>query len=198
MIVSTGMADLREIFTALDAVQAAGSRQLCLLHCVSAYPANPADVNLRAMTTMAEYFSVPVGFSDHTIGFEVPLAAVALGACIVEKHLTTDRSLPGPDHRASLEPQEFADMVRGIRIVEQSLGDGVKRPQAAEQDVTIAARKSLVAACVIPANTIVTPEMVAIKRPGTGLPPSQLDTVIGRRARGEISAGTPLTHDLLS
>jgi N-acetylneuraminate synthase len=193
MIVSTGMAFLGEVEAAVRAIEAVGNHSFALLHCVSNYPANPADVNLRAMQTMTRAFNVPVGYSDHTLGSEVALAAVALGACIIEKHFTLDRNLPGPDHQASAEPAELAALVRGIRVVEASLGDGRKQPAASEANTAAVARKSLVAACDIPAGATLTEMMIALKRPGTGLPPAMREFLIGRVARTMISAGTLLT-----
>lgn len=134
MIMSTGMATMEEVGKAVEAVRIAECTDLILLHCVSAYPADPADVNLRAMATLAESFGVPVGYSDHTLGIEVALAAVAMGACILEKHFTLDRSLPGPDHRISAEPAELATLVASARKVEAALGNGVKRPSLSEAD----------------------------------------------------------------
>jgi len=171
---------------------------LILLHCVSNYPADPADANLCAIQTMAMAFQVPVGYSDHTLGIEVALAAVALGACVIEKHLTLDRGLPGPDHRASLEPDELAVLVRSIRTVEAALGHGRKEPAASEADTAAVARKSLVAARDIPAGTKLTEELIAIKRPGTGLPPAMRSHLVGRTVRTAIPAGTLLTLEMLA
>src|SRR6266568_1861300 len=144
LILSTGMSTLDEVHNAVRAVREIAPVPLALLHCVSNYPADPADANLRAMATLAAAFDVPVGYSDHTDGIETALAAVALGACVVEKHLTLDRGLPGPDHAASLAPDEFAQMVHGIRTVERALGDGIKRPRPSEADTASVARRSLV------------------------------------------------------
>jgi len=198
MIVSTGMAFLGEVETAVRTIEATGNHAFALLHCVSNYPANPTDTNLRAMHTMARAFNVPVGYSDHTPGIEVSLAAVALGACIVEKHFTLDRNLPGPDHRASAEPAELATLVRGIRIVEAALGNGRKQPAASEANTAAIARKSLVAAYDIPVGSLLTEAMIAFKRPGTGLPPAMREFLIGRVTRTAISAGTLLTLELLA
>lgn len=194
VILSTGMADLEEVEAAVAALD---NDQVVILHCVSAYPAPPADANLRAMATMEAAFGKPVGFSDHTLGSEVALAAVALGACMVEKHLTLDRSAPGPDHAASLEPDELRDLVRGIRAVESALGDGRKRPMPSELETAAVARKSLAAACDIAAGTTLTDEMIALCRPGTGLQPSERPLVVGRVARADIPAGTLLSTELL-
>jgi N-acetylneuraminate synthase/N,N'-diacetyllegionaminate synthase len=171
---------------------------LALLHCVSAYPAPVAEMNLRAMDTLREQFRCPVGLSDHTLGIEVALAAVARGAAIVEKHLTLDKTLPGPDHRASLEPSELAALVRGVRAVEAALGDGAKRPMPSEADVRRVARKSLVAARPLRAGEALTAADVAIKRPGTGLPPSELPAVLGRRVRRDVAADEVLDWTMLS
>jgi len=196
MVVSTGMSLLSEVETAVEAIEQTGNREIVLLHCVSNYPADPADVNLRAMKTISDAFGFPVGYSDHTLGIEVPLAAVAMGACIVEKHFTLNRALPGPDHRASLEPQELAAMVRGIRIVEAALGHGRKEPAASEAEVANVARRSLFAACDIPAGASLSEEMIAVLRPGTGLPPSMKSALKGRIARIAIRAGTALKEDM--
>jgi len=190
MIVSTGMSSLGEVETAVRTIESAGNNSLVLLHCVSNYPANPAEVNLRAMHTMAAAFDVPVGYSDHTRGTEVALAAVAMGACVVEKHFTLSRNLFGPDHQMSLEPDEFSAMARGIRTVESALGDGRKEPAAGEANTAAVTRKSLVAARDIPAGTTLTDELIAVMRPGTGLAPSALPFVVGRSTKERIAAGT--------
>lgn len=197
VILSTGMSYLAEVELAVRALQAAADLPLVLLHCVSNYPAAPEDVNLRAMRTLAQAFRVPVGFSDHTRGIEVALAARALGACVIEKHLTLDRSLPGPDHAASLEPGEMATLVRGIRIVEAALGDGRKVPAASERDTMAAARRSLTAAVDLPPGACLTRDLIRVRRPGTGLPPSALELVLGRRVRAAVPEGTPLTLEML-
>jgi N-acetylneuraminate synthase len=197
VIMSTGMATLDEVRTAVGQIRAAGDPPLALLHCVSNYPADPATSNLRAMPTLAQEFGVPVGFSDHTEGIDIALAAVAVGACIIEKHFTLDRRLPGPDHRASLEPAELAQLVAGIRRVESALGDGRKAPVPSEEPVARVARKSVIATMDIPAGAMLSRDMVAIRRPGTGLPPSALGAVIGGRARIAIAAGTPITAEML-
>ena len=198
MIVSTGMADMDEVRAAVDCLRGVGNPAIILLHCVSNYPADPADANLRAMLAMARAFAVPVGFSDHTQGSEVALAAVALGACVIEKHFTLDRNLPGPDHRASMEPTEFAALVQGILKIESALGDGVKRAAASERSMAKVARRSLVAEQDIPAGTTVTLSMIGIKRPGTGLSPQMRGRVVGRRARVDIPAGTLLSWDMFA
>jgi N-acetylneuraminate synthase/N,N'-diacetyllegionaminate synthase len=190
MIISTGMATLEEVGRAVEAVRIAECKELALLHCVSAYPADPADVNLRAMATLAEAFGVPVGYSDHTLGNEVAFAAVAMGACILEKHFTLNRSLPGPDHRISAEPADLAALVVGARKVEAALGNGGKCPAASETDTVRIARKSLVAACDVPAGTVLGMEHVVARRPGTGIPLGMRDRLVGRKTKVTIPAGT--------
>lgn len=197
IILSTGMSRLGEVEAAVDAIVAAGCVDLSLLHCVSAYPAPIESVNLRAMDTLFAAFRLPVGFSDHTMGIEIPIAAAALGAVIIEKHLTLDRALPGPDHAASLTPDEFARMVDGIRNVEAALGDGRKAPRPVEHDVAAAVRKSLVAATAISAGEVITESTLAIRRPGGGLAPSAYDLVLGRKARTSLPAGTLLSWEHL-
>ncbi len=197
LLVSTGMAYLGEVETAVRTIEQAGNENIVLLHCVSKYPADPSDANLRAMSLMSEAFDVPVGYSDHTLGIEVALAAVALGACVIEKHFTLDRTMPGPDHKASLEPHELAAMVRGIRTVERALGSGRKQPAASEAGIAAVARRSLVAATDIDAGTRLTEEMIAVKRPGTGLAPSFKSIFVGRRAGKDIPAGTLLSWEIL-
>lgn len=196
LIASTGMANLREVEAAVLAIRAAGNDRLVLLHCVSNYPAAPCDANLRAMATLSQRFGVPAGYSDHTLGIEVALAAVALGATVLEKHVTLDRSLPGPDHRASLEPHELNALVRGVRIVEASLGDGRKEPAASEAATASVARKSLVAARDLAAGSVVALADVDAKRPGTGLAPSLRDAVVGRRVCVPVAAGALLAWEM--
>ena len=198
LIVSTGMAGLGEVEAAVETIQAHGTGGLALLHCVSNYPADPADVNLRAMATLAAAFGVPVGYSDHTLGTAVALAAAALGACVVEKHLTLNRGLPGPDHQASAEPAELAALVAGIRTISAALGDGRKRAVPAEADTAAVARRSLVAAVDIPAGATLTPALIVSRRPGTGLPPALQPYLVGRKATAAIPAGTLLRLEMVA
>ena len=197
IILSTGMSTLAEVSEAVDAITDSGESELFLLHCVTEYPAPMEEINLRAMLTLAGAFRLPVGFSDHTPGIEIAVAAVALGARIVEKHFTLSRGMPGPDHRASLEPQELATMVQAIRNVEKSLGDGVKKPAPCELKNIAVARKSLVATQDIRAGQRLTPENVTIKRPGHGIQPKDLDKVIGLRTNVDIEADDVITWDHL-
>lgn len=188
-ILSTGMSYLEEVLDAVAVLRGAGAADLVLLHCVSSYPTAPADVNLRAMDALASATGLPVGLSDHTTGPEVPLAAVALGACVIEKHFTLDRSLPGPDHRASMDPGELEALVRGIRAVEAALGDGIKQPVAAESDTRLVARRSLAAARALQPGAIVDPDAVEALRPATGLSPMLIGQVVGRRLARPVAAG---------
>ena len=190
VILSTGMSDLNEVEQAVKVLRAAGCSELAILHATSSYPATAASANLRAMRTLSDSFHTPVGLSDHTTGIEVALAATALGACILEKHFTLDRSLAGPDHKASLEPTELRSLVRGIRTVESALGDGRKRPVPSEEDVRRVARRSIVARRTIPSGTLIARDLLAYKRPGTGIPPSRLGDVIGRKTTRTIPADT--------
>ena len=198
VILSTGMANLDEVTAAVDAFREAEGHQFALLHCVSAYPANPADVNLRAITTLQNKFPVPIGYSDHTLGNEVAFAAVAMGACIIEKHFTLDRSMAGPDHQASATPEELADLVRGIRKIEAALGNGQKVPAIAEQDVARVARKSLVYAQSLPAGTVIRPNHLTALRPGDGIPPSAAPKVIGRTLARAVKTYTKVKPDDLA
>lgn len=184
VMLSTGMATLGEIEAALEAIEQAGTprQRITVLHCTTEYPAPMADVNLRAMVSMKAALGVEVGYSDHTPGIEIPVAAVALGARVIEKHFTLDRTLPGPDHQASLEPHELKAMVDAIRNVEVALGDGVKRPSASELKNKPIARKSLVAIRAIRAGESFSVDNVGAKRPGTGISPMRWDEVMGRPA----------------
>jgi N,N'-diacetyllegionaminate synthase len=185
VMLSTGMATLGEIEAAIDAIVQAGTPRnlITVLHCTTEYPAPMVDVNLRAMVNMKGVLGVEVGYSDHTPGIEIPIAAVALGARVIEKHFTLDRALPGPDHQASLEPHELKTMVDAIRNVEVALGDGVKRPSASELKNKPIARKSLVAIRAIRAGEAFSADNIGTKRPGTGITPMRWDEVIGRRAQ---------------
>ena len=184
VILSTGMANLGDIEAAIEVLEAEGLRraQITVLHCNTEYPTPMRDVNLRAMTNLGLAFGVDVGYSDHTQGIEVAIAAVALGARVIEKHFTLDRSLPGPDHQASLEPNELKAMVDAIRNIEQALGDGIKRITPSEHKNRAIARKSLVASRPIRAGEPFSAENLTTKRPGTGVSPMRWDEVMGRPA----------------
>jgi len=195
MIISTGMSTLDEIRTAVEAVMSSGNQQIVLTHCVSSYPAPTEEANLRAIHTLKSDFKFPVGYSDHTLGFEVAIAAVALGACLIEKHLTLDKSLPGPDHRVSLDKLEFARMTKAIRLVEQALGSPSKSPTRSEQDVMKVARRSIVARRDIAEGEVIAPDMIDFKRPATGLAPSKLSLVLGRQAIRTIRADEAIRNE---
>ncbi len=195
VILSTGMADLAEVGAALGVLTGAGAAlpDITLLHCTTEYPAPLAEVNLRAMRTMGEAFGTAVGYSDHTEGIEIPVAAVALGASVIEKHFTLDRGLPGPDHRASLEPAELQAMVRSIRNVALALGDGKKLPAPCEEKNRLVIRKSIVAAEPIRQGERFSTTNLCTRRPAEGLCPMQWDEVIGRRAARDFQAGEPIS-----
>jgi len=194
VILSTGMADLGEIEDALDVLIEAGTprENIVVLHCNTEYPTPYEDVNLRAMLTIKEAFKVRVGYSDHTLGIEVPIAAVAMGAEVIEKHFTLDKNLPGPDHKASLEPHELKAMVRAIRNIEKALGNGIKKPSPSEKKNIIVARKSIVAKRDIKKGELLTEENLTTKRPATGLSPMMWEEIIGKRANKDIAKDTPL------
>lgn len=207
IILSTGMSDLEEVRVAVDAIAAVRPlpgggaplpERLTLLHCTSSYPAPPMDVNLRAMRTMAEIFHLPVGYSDHTLGVTVAPLARALGASVIEKHFTLDRSQRGPDHAASLEPGELTLLVRLIREADVILGSAEKKPTPAEIEMRRAARRSLVLAVDVPAGRPLSRDAIVIRRPGTGLPPAALDGVLGRALRRPGRAGDVLRGEDLA
>ncbi len=182
VILSTGMAVIDEISAAIDVLKNHGVADITLLHCTTDYPTPIEDVNLRAMLTLREKFGLPVGYSDHTQGYEVDLAAVAMGAVVIEKHFTLDRNLPGPDHKASLEPKELKSMVEGIRKIERAMGTFEKKPSDAEMKNRLVARKSIVANTSIKKGEILTVENITTKRPGSGVNPMKWLEVIGTRA----------------
>jgi N,N'-diacetyllegionaminate synthase len=185
LIMSTGMADLGEIEDALDVLTESGTplENITVLHCNTEYPTPVEDVNLKAMLTIGHAFGVAVGYSDHTPGIEVAVAAVALGAAVLEKHFTLDRNLPGPDHKASLEPDELKAMVQAIRNIEKALGNGIKRPSPSEVKNKSIARKSLVATQPIKTGELFSADNITAKRPGTGISPMRWDEVIGQVAQ---------------
>jgi len=199
MIISTGMADLDEIEDAINAVRSVRNDDIVLLHCNSLYPTPPEVVNLRAMETMREAFNLPVGFSDHTLGIHISLAAVAMGACVIEKHFTLDRSLPGPDHSFAIEPDELKEMVRCVREIDKAKGSGIKeRSELEDAEMYDKARRSVHAKVDIPIGTVITREMLVVKRPGYGIKPKFVDTVVGREAVKEIEEEDWITWDIIS
>lgn len=182
IIMSTGMATLDEVSDAMQVLKRNGTGEITLLHCTTQYPAPYESVNLRAMLTLKEKFGCRVGYSDHTKGIEVPIAAVAMGAEVIEKHFTLDRNLPGPDHKASLEPDELKKMVSFIRHIEQAMGDGVKKPSESEIPNMIVARKSIIASRDIRKGEILTADNITTKRPGNGISPMKWYEVLGTKA----------------
>jgi len=186
IILSTGMSTLDGIEDAVKVIRENGTKDIVLLHCVTSYPARKEETNLRIIGTLREKFKLPVGFSDHTLGITIPIAAATLGAVLIEKHFTLDRNLPGPDHKASLEPNELKEMINAIRDVEKALGNGVKKLTKEEKEIRKNVRRSIVARVRIPKGTVITESMLDIKRPGTGIEPKRLDEVIGKRAKKEI------------
>lgn len=198
VILSTGMSTLGEVEEAVDVLQSAGTKELTLLHCVTEYPAPYEEVNLRAMHTLRVAFGLPVGYSDHTPGIEISIAAVALGAAAIEKHFTLDRGLPGPDHAASLEPTEFRQMVNGIRNVTAAMGDGIKKPAACERANISVARKSIVASRSMPAGHRLLDTDLEVKRPGNGLSPRYLSALIGRSLRVALEQDATIRWDDLA
>ena len=200
LIMSTGMCTLEEVGAALSVLEKAGAHRerITLLHCNTEYPTPMRDVHLRAMQTLAQTFGTRVGYSDHTLGIEVPIAAVALGAVVIEKHITLDRGLPGPDHRASLEPAELTAMVRSIRNIEQALGSPIKEPSPSELPNRAIARKSIHLKTPTPAGRAITSDDLIMLRPGDGISPMQLDQVIGRSLKSDLPAGHKLSPADLS
>ncbi len=184
LIISTGMATLGEIETAISILEKSGTnlQNICLLHCTTEYPAPIEDTNLRAIITLKQAFGLPVGYSDHTLGIEVAIAAVALGATVIEKHFTLDKKMEGPDHKASLEPNELIQLVKAIRNIEKALGNGIKKPSDSEIKNIPIARKSIVAKKNITKGEVFTQENLTVKRPGNGISPMMWDMILGKTA----------------
>ena len=197
LIMSTGMATIEEIEEAVTAARAGGAQQIALLKCTSAYPAAPSEMNLRTIPELARRFDVPIGLSDHTMGIEVPVAAVALGACILEKHLTLSRDLKGPDSEFSLDPTEFRNLVQAVRNAEQSLGT-IHFGVSGREEATRRFRRSLFVVADIKRGEIFTPETVRSIRPAQGLHPRHLPEVLGRRAARDLTSGTPLAWEMVA
>jgi N,N'-diacetyllegionaminate synthase len=197
IILSTGMSALDEVAFAIRVIYQTGNKKVSLLHCVSQYPAPFDQMNLRAISSMEKKFKVPVGLSDHSLGIWMPVAAVALGACIIEKHLTLDKNMQGPDHRASLEPEEFKEMVKAIRATETALGDGIKKPAVCERGHIHLVRKCIVASRELPAGHVLTKEDLQVKRAGRGLAPAVLESLIGKRTLKQLGKDIPLERRYL-
>jgi len=188
IILSTGMANLGEIEDAINVIGEENRRNIILTHCLSNYPADWVEANLRAIQTLRDAFHLPVGFSDHTEGIELSLVAVGMGAVVIEKHITLDRNMEGGDHKASLEPRELKDLVEKIRKLEMALGDGIKKCMPSEKNVKNIARKSIVTRRAVDMGRIITMDDLVIKRPGVGIPPKYLSMIIGAKAKESISA----------
>ncbi|MFC2163243.1 N-acetylneuraminate synthase family protein, partial [Candidatus Altiarchaeota archaeon] len=186
MMLGTGMSTLSEVREAVGVIRKQGNDRIVALHCTTDYPCPPEDVNLRAMKTMMRELDCLVGYSDHTLGIIVPVAAASLGSTVIEKHFTLDKSMQGPDHKASLEPDELREMVGSIRAVETILGSGEKRPTESEKAIMGIVRKSIASSCDIPKGTTITSDMLAVKRPGTGIPPKDINKVVGKKAKKTI------------
>lgn len=197
LILATGMATLKEVKEALDLIYFAGNKKIILLHCTSNYPADYQDVNLKAINTLKREFNTLVGYSDHTLGIEVAIAAAATGASIIEKHFTLDRDMKGPDHKASLEPEELKTMIEAIRNIEVAFGNGVKQPAKNEGKIRDVARKSIVAKVNIPKDSRVMPEMIDIRRPGTGIEPRYLNKILGKKAIRNIRKDSLIKYSFL-
>lgn len=189
VVMSTGMANLTEIEQAINVLLENGltKKEITVLHCNTEYPTPMADVNLRAMQTIKDAFNVSVGYSDHTLGIEVPIAAVAMGAPVIEKHFTLDRNMEGPDHKASLEPEEIKAMVSAIRNIEMALGDGFKQASESEKKNKPIARKSIVANQFIKKGEMLTDKNITVKRPGTGISPMRWNDVLGSSAKKDFA-----------
>lgn len=198
MIISTGMASLGDIEDAIAAIHSTGNDNIILLHCNSLYPTPPDVVNLKAIETMRQAFKLPVGFSDHTNGIHVSLAAVAMGACVIEKHFTLDRSLPGPDHPYAIEPDELKELVSCIRDIDAAKGNGIKqRCSLEDEEVYEKARRSIIAKYDIPAGVVITRDMLVVKRPGYGIAPKFMDIVVGKPARVDIEGDEWITWEMI-
>lgn len=195
MLVSTGMSDMADIQEAIDIIHSTGNEDIVLLQCTSLYPTKPNQVNLQAMDAMKSAFNLLVGFSDHTLSTAIPAAAVARGACVIEKHITLSRSLKGPDHPYAFEPDEFKQMVGAIREVEESLGSPIKKMHPEEK--RLARRNSIIAKVDIPAGSKITKDMVVIKRPAYGIKPKYLDIIIGSEAKRDIEKDEAITWEMI-
>ena len=197
IVLSTGMATNEEIETALKTIRDAGNERIILLHCVSNYPARHSEMNLLCLGQMRSRFGVPVGLSDHTSDNLSAIVAASLGAVMIEKHFTTDRNLSGADQKISMEPGELAELKEAILNVRTILGDGVKRVQASEEPARRSARRSLVARVDIEPGTVLTSDMLAVKRPGTGIPPADMEKVVGRKTKTKIPAEQVITWEMI-
>jgi len=192
IILSTGMCTMNEVRESVSAILGKGNSSLILLHCVTNYPSNVEDMNLNCISSMKKEFGLPVGFSDHTLGIACSIGAAALGANILEKHFTYDKSAEGPDHMLSADPKEMKTLIDSVRTIEKSMGDGIKKPSIGEKTTRLNNRKSIVALNDINCGTVITKDMVSIKRPGMGIPPKYLNEIIGRTAKKDIVSEEPI------
>ena len=198
IIMSTGMSELSEVADAIKVLKENGAGEITILHCTTEYPAPYEDVNLKAIDTMKETFGLPVGYSDHTKGLEIPVAAVARGACVIEKHFTLDRNMEGPDHKASIEPDELKQMVDMIRHVEVAIGDGIKKVSPSELKNQDIARKSIIAKTAIKAGDVFTEENITTKRPGSGINPMKWFDLLGKTAKHDYQEDYLIEEDELN
>ena len=187
------MASEEEIDRAVNVIQDNGNRELCLLHCRSIYPTPTSELNLRQIGSFRQKYDFPIGFSDHSQGIEAALGAVVLGASVIEKHFTLDKTLPGPDHHFSMDPSELKDLVKGVRKLEESLGEGVIAPTLSELDMRVVARRSIVAAIDLPSGHTLKYDDMAFKRPGSGLMPFEGAKIVGKKLKKAVSKGEQLT-----
>jgi N,N'-diacetyllegionaminate synthase len=199
VILSTGMATLGEIEEALHTLMSEELKDIIVLHCITSYPAKTEEANLNVIKTLRSCFKLPVGLSDHTLGINVSLAARVLGACVIEKHFTLDKKLPGPDHRASLDPDELKALVKGIREIESALGDGIRNPTKEEENIKKFVRKKLIAIVDIPKNTTISEEMITIKRVGTdeGIPPKFFNDILGKKTYQDIKINSIINWNMI-
>lgn len=195
VIISTGMCNLSDVAIAYNVLREVGAEDITVLHCTTNYPCPMDEVNLRAMQTMKDAFKCKVGYSDHTMGTEIPIAAVAMGAEIIEKHFTLDRNMEGPDHKASLEPQELKYMVDCIRNIEVALGDGIKKPNASEVEISKVVLKSIVAKAAVKKGDTLTSDNITIKRAGSGIPAAHWDMIVGTKAHHDFDIDEPIRID---
>ncbi|GBE39914.1 N,N'-diacetyllegionaminic acid synthase [bacterium BMS3Bbin08] len=197
IILSTGRSTIKEVREAVNTISRAGNGQITLLHCVSNYPASYKDLNLRAIQTLKKSFKIPVGFSDHSLGIEASIAAVAMGASVIEKHITLDRNMKGPDHKASLEPHELKALVSAVRNVESAIGHGLKEPAKSELKDIKKVRKGLFSRVYIPKGSKLKQEMLVIKRPAAGVEPKHLNKIIGRTVLRNIKEDSPIKWEMI-
>lgn len=197
MILSTGLANIGEIEEAINVIRSEGNDEIVLLHCASMYPSPVEIMNLKAIQTMACTFQIPIGLSDHSLGIHVSLAAVAMGAKVIEKHFTLDRTMPGPDHNFAIQPDELNQLVSDIRDIERAMGTGIKDKSDNEQEMYEKARRSIIALTDIPKGTKITKNKIIIKRPGYGIKPKYIDIIIGREAKVDIKADQWITWDMI-